>query len=1472
MARVVFDIVANASGATVAVQQFSSALAGTGAAANSAANQSVSAFDRMEKVLGKARSAVIGFVSAFVFIHAIRSIREIISAGIDFEESFSGIRKTVEGTEAQFESLRMAIRQLARDIPISVGELNKIGEIAGQLGVPTEQILEFTETIAKIGMATNLSVEEAANGFARFNAIMGDAALPVKTLGGVIVDLGNKFPATEQEILSFSLNIAGAARQVGLSSAQVTALAATLASVGLHSEKAGTAISRIFIEMGQAVDKGGIKLQNFAAISGVTAADFSRQFKEDAAKSLLVFLSGLNAMADSGQNATIALESVGIKEVRVRDVTLRLKEAMDFLSKAFVVADENAGNAGKALEVEVGKKAETAASQLKVVSQRLHDIAIAISNSLVSSLVTGAKIVADFGSVFVDSTGKLTDGSHKAANAVKALIVVLGTAGLAGALTALSTALTATGTGFLFAQASSGALLAGLGLVVYAILNVVDAWDLASAAQAEATNNTSILSQKTSELQAKLDRPFAQGATQSLGEYSRETIVAYRAQIQHELSEVAATKALWGHAAAAEGTGAVLSDLSGVTHHVTLVTEEHAKALKKAAVEAKEYVEFWDRALNTFRKESSSGGSADDQIAAGVKAGEESAKRMIEHYKDIRKLQLDLLEMNKQYLTYWDEKLQEIKTKGMVSGNDDIEAGIKAAERTAEAIIKKAKEVKEAGQKMVNDIANDISRMFIDSITHGKSLWEAFKNLGTAAIASIADTFIKTMVHGVLDQFAAKFGQWQKSFGEWIKNNIGMVTQIAGIVGGIGAATRGTAGWGKVAAGAGGAIAGGVAGTVLAAGTAGVAGGVGFGGGIATLVAATGPLIPIAAAAAAALIIFGHAIGKTHLIANKFVQEVQNPMTNAVGDLFDALVAAKSAGTLTVGEVEKARTSFEKMWVDFQAHAAKAGIVGQQAMATMGPFVDQWRTWLDALEEDAKRLEREAKISGFTDSVLKAADSFTGLDDAIIQLIEAGIPADVILRRLGSDVESFYGALVDLGLPIPDIIQQFHDMAEAEKALEKNLRRLESVESEIENTYERLIGAINSKIDYLEREIGKSNAAIDGWRSKIKDLNGDIQDASKKLRDVKYWQKEYTSAIREAESEFEKARDKRLSTEERIHNLEIDMRREQYRMAVEAARGTEDEVAIAIAENAMRTFENEQRSLEMKARADELQRLKDDLPDIIHAQEASRKEYERTKIAAEAEIAARKTDLENYISTKIAERDQLRANIIVEQDRITVLETERQRMIVVLAAFGAVRKTEYEQIDATIQALMVRGAELLAERDTLLDLTGVTNTATTAINNFAAGLRAIASIPPPSASGRSTTPPNVPPPGSGAPPPLGPGSVLFNPTSTFNGGPGTDPRILFGVRSAALGAPDTGPNTGLWLLHPHERVLTAEENQRYGDSPSIGEVTIQLNVTNASGEFTSEKLMHDIDLNKGRIKDRLQRALNGPVRNRLVYK
>ncbi|WP_105152678.1 phage tail tape measure protein, partial [Streptococcus suis] len=121
--------------------------------------------------------------------------------------------------------LRAGIRNMAKEIPASTTEISAVAEAAGQLGIKTENVLDFTRVMIDMGQSTNLSAEEAANSMARLANITQMPQDKFDELGSTIVSLGNNFATTESEILEMGLRLAGTGNLVGLTEAQIMGLA-----------------------------------------------------------------------------------------------------------------------------------------------------------------------------------------------------------------------------------------------------------------------------------------------------------------------------------------------------------------------------------------------------------------------------------------------------------------------------------------------------------------------------------------------------------------------------------------------------------------------------------------------------------------------------------------------------------------------------------------------------------------------------------------------------------------------------------------------------------------------------------------------------------------------------------------------------------------------------------------------------------------------------------------------------------------------------------------------------------------------------------------------------------------------------------------------------------------------------------------------------------------------------------------------
>lgn len=307
-------------------------------------------------------------------------------AAMSWESAFAGVVKTVDATAAELSVLERGLRDMALQIPATHEELAGIAEAAGQLGIEVPNILSFTRTMADLGVATNLTSEEAAVLFARFANITGLDQTMFSNLGSSVVELGNNMATTEREIGEMALRIAAAGSQVGLTEAEILGFAAALSSVGIEAQAGGTAISRVFIEIDKAVRAGGDRLEVFAKTAGMTADQFAAAYGQNAAGAMIAFIKGLRGVSDAGGDVFGILEDLSLQDIRVRDALLRAAGAGDKFRQALELSSD-AFKENNALSKEAEQRYKTAESQLTLMWNAVKEAAIAFGEIFLPVLV-----------------------------------------------------------------------------------------------------------------------------------------------------------------------------------------------------------------------------------------------------------------------------------------------------------------------------------------------------------------------------------------------------------------------------------------------------------------------------------------------------------------------------------------------------------------------------------------------------------------------------------------------------------------------------------------------------------------------------------------------------------------------------------------------------------------------------------------------------------------------------------------------------------------------------------------------------------------------------------------------------------------------------------------------------------------------------------------------------------------------------
>lgn len=349
------------------------------------------------------------------------ALTAVSKGAIDFETAFTGVTKTVDGTDEQLAKIKQGLLDLSKATSSSSTDIAAVAEAAGQLGVKTENILAFTETMVRLGDSTNMSADEAATAIAQLYNIMGSDINTVDQFGAAIVALGNNAATTEADIVNMASRIASSGTQVGLTEQEVLALSTTLASVGLEAEGGGSAISAVITKIDKDVALNTDSLKTWADVAGMSVKDFKTLWENDAMSAIQKVVSGMGDAKAGGENLNIILDELGVTSLRQTDTMKRLSGASELMADMVNISN-NAWEENSALTNESSKRYETTAAKITQMKNTVTELCVKLGDILLPIL---NKIISAI-SKFTNWLTNLNPAAQKVVLVVLAIVSALG--------------------------------------------------------------------------------------------------------------------------------------------------------------------------------------------------------------------------------------------------------------------------------------------------------------------------------------------------------------------------------------------------------------------------------------------------------------------------------------------------------------------------------------------------------------------------------------------------------------------------------------------------------------------------------------------------------------------------------------------------------------------------------------------------------------------------------------------------------------------------------------------------------------------------------------------------------------------------------------------------------------------------------------------------------------------------------------
>ena len=309
-----------------------------------------------------------------------------IKVAIDFESSMAEIKKVTDLSEGHsLQALSEDILNLSKKLPMAVDGIAALVAEGGKLGLASKEALKFGEVAASMGVAFEISAQEAGDNIGKMMASLGTNVEGIKNLGDSINYLADKGASDGKNLIEIISRMGGTAKVINLSENSMVALAATLDEVGMASEVAGTALNDMFMKLSRADTLGADEA--FARL-GLSAEEMKEMMAEDSSKAITTLLESIKQLDSQDQINTIG-EIFGTGDGTVRSI-IALSSNVDRYTELVKMAssEEKKGS----MDRELINKAETTASVLQIMGNHFKAISITIGQNflpIVKSIASG---------------------------------------------------------------------------------------------------------------------------------------------------------------------------------------------------------------------------------------------------------------------------------------------------------------------------------------------------------------------------------------------------------------------------------------------------------------------------------------------------------------------------------------------------------------------------------------------------------------------------------------------------------------------------------------------------------------------------------------------------------------------------------------------------------------------------------------------------------------------------------------------------------------------------------------------------------------------------------------------------------------------------------------------------------------------------------------------------------------------------
>ena len=352
---------------------------------------------RTNAALGAARGQMLDAVGAAAALAV--AIGGPVAAAMRFESAMADVKKVVDfPTPQSLAEMSADLLNLSRRLPMAAEGLARIAAEAGAAGIAREEVVAYTEMVAKLAVAFDMTADAAGDDITKIKTALGLTLQQTSALADSFNHLSNAMASKAPQIIDFMKGVGSAGRQYGFTAEQTGAIGSAMISAGAEADVAATS----FRNVGRALTRGNsvskAQAQAFRAI-GTSSMAVTKAMQKDATGTFRDVISRIKKLPKHLQASAIST----IFGDEARAIAPLIDNLQMYDSALKMVADQAAylGSAQK----EYDARAATTENNVQLLKNRFAALGIAIGSVLLPVMNDA---IAAFGPM-VDRVARLAE-------------------------------------------------------------------------------------------------------------------------------------------------------------------------------------------------------------------------------------------------------------------------------------------------------------------------------------------------------------------------------------------------------------------------------------------------------------------------------------------------------------------------------------------------------------------------------------------------------------------------------------------------------------------------------------------------------------------------------------------------------------------------------------------------------------------------------------------------------------------------------------------------------------------------------------------------------------------------------------------------------------------------------------------------------------------------------------------------------